>query len=230
MNNTEFNEYMNTVSANEMATRFENGILSIDLEPLPLSTIIAIANKISSEVVTDFGEYRPELREPFIYFYILKESAGIDFTEFDAEEMFEFANSGLGLKIDRYSQSLYWLVKLNKLIEEKIEHRKSIYCNPANLVNDKLSSLIDKELSVQNALYESVKYMEDLSQNFTADDMSNFLAQIQEFTTMMKAPKVSDRFFETVQKNAQDERIQEAEKIVKLNAARNVLADVTDKK
>lgn len=224
MNKLELNKYIETLEPTMTIGDLDKAY-SITLHNLSLSVVIAIANKISSEVVTDLGEYRPELKEPLLLFYILKESADIEFDSFDAEEMFALLNSNLGQKVIGQSKYNNWLNKLDVLVKEKIVHRNSIYCNPNSLVNDKLITLIDKELSVQNAMYDSVKYMEDLSQNFTADDMSNFMVKISEFTEMMKNPKLNDRFIATVQKNAQEDRLVVADGIIKMNAARNVLAD-----
>lgn len=207
--------------------KYENGVhdsyVDIKLKPLDFYTSVAIANTISANVVTDFGEYYPELTDILLLFNILKESAGIEFEDFDKVTMYSLLNSKVGSQINElYKSECSWISKLHALTMDKIEHRKSVYCNPNNIVNHKISALIDKELDVQNALLDSTKYMEDLSKDFTAEDLATYMNKINEFTELLKNPELSERFLAIVQNNAQDERILEADRII---GARNVLSD-----
>lgn len=186
MNKTELNKYMKVCGLKDETLCLENNTYTVTLKQLSLSSIAAIANKISSEVVTDSGEYRPCLKEPLLIFYILMESGGIKFAEFHAEEMFTLLNSPMGDEIFVLCRSSRWLKWLCDLVDEKIEFRKSIRAASNSLVNQKLAALVDKELSVQNALYDSLKYMQEFSVNFSAEEMKHVLGELKEFTEVMK--------------------------------------------
>lgn len=217
MNKTELNKYVRDCRSQGETFCLEHDTYTVTLKQLSLSSVAAIANKIASEVVTDSGEYRPCLKEPLLIFYILMESGGIRFAEFHAEEMFTLLNSPLGHALSGLSGSLPWLKRLCGLVDEKVDYRKSIYTASNSPVNHKLSVLVDKEISVQNALYDSLKYMQDFSMNISPEEMKHVLGQVKEFTEMMKKPELSDRFVETIQRNAQDERIGEADRIIRMN-------------
>lgn len=233
MTKNELNKYLKDANKNvEIIVKNPDNELeyTIVFKTLDFATVVAIANNISNIVVTDFGDYKPELKSLLLLYHVLKESSDVKIKEFDAEEMFKIRYSEIGSKTLIDGLTVDWMRALMDLTNEKIEYRKSIFCNPNNLVNQKLSTLIDKELDVQTGLHDSVKYMEDLSQNFTAKDMAEFMLQIQEFTNLMQDPERSDKFFSTIQQNAQDKRLKEADKIIKLNDARNVIVDVTNEK
>lgn len=233
MTKNDLNKYLKDTNKNvEIVVKNPDDELThtIVFKTLDFATVVAIANNISNMVVTDFGDYKPELKELLLLYHVLKESSDIKIKEFNVEEMFKIHYSEIGCKTLIELLTVDWMRVLLDLINEKIEYRKSILCNPNNIVNQKLSTLIDKELEVQIGLHDSVKYMEDLSQNFTVNDMSEFMLQIQEFTKLMQDPERNDKFFSTIQQNAQDKRLKEADKIIKLNEARNVIIDVTNEK
>lgn len=218
MTKTELDNY---IKAQNTTPSLDIDKCSIELKTLNFFTCAAIAERVSENVVNDLGEYRPELLEILLLLNILKESAGIEFDESYENEMFTVLNSPLGREIVGRD----WVKRLYNMTIEKIEYRKSQYCNPNNLINDKLLDLINKEIETQTATYDSLKYVQDMNTSFTPDQMQEFMDKITEFTDMMKNPEIKDKFFENIQAAAQDERLQKAEKIIQMNAARNVLAD-----
>lgn len=145
MNKTQLNQYMKTVKREETFD-ISDHTYTVTLKPLDFYTCAAIADLVAENVVTDSGEYRPELTEVLLLFNVLKESANIKFTGFDADEMFAVSNSELGQAIgDRY-QTIAWMRHLRNMVQDKIDGRRSIYASPDGLISRKISALVDQQI------------------------------------------------------------------------------------
>ena len=206
---------------------------SLMFKPIDFVTAVAVANKIAENVVTEYGDYRPEYKKPLLMHYLLEQSAGIKLGEFDSEKMFLIYNSEIGITLDdQYDDKHPWLRNLANLIDDKIQFRKKMYCDPNSLVNNKISELIMKQLENEEKTEALMGTLTEFSKSFNSEEIREFTKLASELNDAIQTPELSDDFFKRIQDNAQDKRVKEADailekakKIIQMDKAKNVLVN-----
>lgn len=228
---TDLNKYIDTIKDDfELEiTLDENTILSF--KPIDFATSVAIANKIAETVVTEYGDYRPEYEKPLLLFHLLEKSAGIEMDDFDVEAMNILWNMKVGAHFNARMFEVSWVNSLFILIDQKIEYRKRMYCDPNVLLNSKLSELVMKQLEVEGKTETFMDTLSELSKSFNPDEIREYTKMASELNKAIQNPEVSDKFFKRIQSEAQNKRIKEADeiiekakKIIQMDEAKNVLA------
>lgn len=226
---TDLNEYIDTIKDDfelEIAIN-ENATLSFS--PLDFDTSTAIANKVAENIVTEYGDFRPEYEKPMLLFHLLEKSAGIEMDDFDVDKMYILWTSIGGVLEDKM-YNCRWASSLFSLIEQKIKFRKKMYCNPNSFINSKLSELVMKQLENEAKTETFMDTLSELSKSFNPDEIREYTKMASELNEAIQNPEVSDKFFKRIQAESQNKRIKEAdeilkkaEKIIQMDAARNVL-------
>lgn len=229
---TELNKYIESIKGGLELTFQIDDTLEINFNPLDYVTTAAIANNVSENVVSEYGDYSPELKNPLLLFHLLNKSADIELEDFDCENMFTLFNSSLGEMLVEHIDNHHWLRTLYHLTEEKIEFRKKMYCNPNAFINMKLSELVTKQLEIETKTESFMDTMDVINKSFNSEEIREYTRLASELNEAIKNPEVSDKFFKRVQDAAQERRIQEAEKvleesqkIIKFHDTKNVLTN-----
>lgn len=202
MTKNELNQYIEAVNAavTLSVSYSDNGAIKVVFSPPDFPKAVAIADNIAELVVSDTGDYRPELKDLLLLYHVLNEASDIeDFGEgqFDESHMFRLLNSELGVRVmEELPLEALWMLRLARLADEKIQYRRSLLCNPLGPVNQKIAQLACKELETQKALYDSLQSIREIHHAFTPEQLKEFMKKMGDFSDMMKNPELNDQFFE----------------------------------
>lgn len=230
MTKTDLNKYIDTIKHDFEFEIILDENITLSFKPLDFDTSVAVANKVAEVVVTEYGDYRPEYENPLLLFHLLEKSVGIEMDDFDVDAMNTLWTMKIGAHFNTRIFEVSWLNSLFILIEQKIEYRKRMYCDPNVLLNSKLSELVMKQLEVEEKTETFMDTLSELSKSFNPDEIREYTKMASELNAAIQNPEVSDKFFKRIQSEAQNKRIKEAdeilkkaEKIIQMDAARNVL-------
>lgn len=230
MTKTDLNKYIDTIKNDFELKIVLDEDTTLNFKPMDFATSVAIANKVADVVVTEYGDYRPEYEKPLLLFHLLEKSAGIEMDDFDVDAMNMLWSMKIGAHFNARMFEISWISSLFILIEQKIEHRKGMYCDPNALLNSKLSELVMKQLEVEEKTETFMDTLSELSKSFNPDEIREYTKMASELNAAIQNPEVSDKFFKRIQSEAQNKRIKEAdeilkkaEKIIQMDAAKNVL-------